>query len=328
MRLVGERTKVRRGEIWYNVVPQGDGLRFEQRGELTFLLGQYRLVRTEAPRLRQSVIEGEGDLPEEALRSPRAWLREAKTRRLVIQVRPFGLEQLSLEDGVAPEPTLVFQIGDCRGLLPTRLADLPGGDAGKAGAIMGGWLASGLPLAVMVQHLDADTGTAVFSRRDAREYLARHAVERGSRARMVVREVFPDRLVGDIGVGRDVWLYAGEWDGLPHQDLRRLAAPGDAFDVEVTATGEACVVSRARVVGDQWERRTASYHKYGVYRGRITGRTRSGDQWHVELGEGIDVVCSAPVWMSGSLEAGRHVNVRLVERRVEQRLMFGAIIPR
>ena len=327
VRRVGARIKVRRGEVWSNVVPLGDGPRFEERGGLTFLLGQYRLVRTEAPRPQSSVIEGEGELPEEALRSPRAWLHQAKKRRRIFKVQPFGLESLRVGPGGA-EPTLVCQIGIYRGLLPMRLADTGAPGPERASAILGGWLTSALPLLVMVEQIDDDQQIVVLSRQAARALLARHRLQAGSRAQLVVRQVFPDRLVGDIGAGTDAWLYAREWDGLPHTDLRKLAEPGDGFEVEVLlGSPDAYTVSRERIVGDQWVSRTEAYHKFGVYRGSVGARTASGERWHVALAEGVDVVCAAPLAMHGGLAAGKAVNIRVTERDAERKQLYGAILP-
>lgn len=330
VRHVGSTIKVRRGTIWHNVVPMGVGPRFEQRGEQAFLLGQYRLVRTSAPRTREGTIEGEGDLPPEAISHPGVFLRRARARHLVVKAAPFSVSTHRVSDDGPAEPSLVFSIGDYKGVLPLRYADITAPDTAKAARVLRDFI--GHPVVFVVKHVDDNARIAVLSRAEARQQLARNPVEAGTRVRMIARSVFPERVIGDIGFGRDAHLMIQEWDGLWHEDMTKLVQPGEAFDVEVrsiyrTPYTETYIVSRAVVVGDQWTVRTEKYQPgpNNYYLGVVESFTRDGASFHVRLEEGVSAACSAPLHLYAQLTTGTKVLMRITQRSLEKKSLFGFI---
>lgn len=331
----GDTIKVRVGERWLLVRPLGgDTPRFEQRAGSTFLIGRYQLRATRAPRQTTAEqIEGEGDLPEEAVVRPGTFLREARRRHRVFQCRPSGVEVI---DG---EPVWVTWIGDYRGLIPRQMADVGGPEDTHYIVRRRMENMIGRPIVVEVNRIDAEGKVVVLSREAARQRLARNKVEQGQRVRMSVRQVQASKVIGDIG-GRDVVVLAQHWDGLFHDDLRRLPELQSedgrplVFEVEIVRVVEApdgeqyCFGTRLPIVGQTWEDKVKRYSVRGVYGGVTVSRTTSGEAWFVELEEGLQAVCQCrwDIWRMINGRSGVKVRVQITAINPEQNRVYGQIL--
>jgi|GEM_PF-3537356 len=328
VRRSGDEVRVRVGSRWLLVRPLGDEApRFEQRNGMTFLIGRYQLRATRAPRVQVSLIEGEGDLPEEAAVRPAMFLRDARRRHRSFHVRPSGVEIL---DG---EPVLVTWIGEYRGLIPRSLAVVTEGTRPEVRRRMENLI--GYPVIVEVVEINNDDKLVVLSRKDARERQARNRVERGQRVRMAVRQVQQGKVIGDIG-GRDVVVLAQDWDGLFHEDLRQLpelqVEDGQAlvFDVEISRVvqsgdGEYCFGTRLPIVGNTWEDKIKKYRERCVYGGVTESRTANGESWFVRLEEGLQVVATSDWSIFRFVKPGAKVNVYVTSIRPDQQRVYGRI---